>query len=60
MIPPVPTPMAEVVAPAAVSIAELPAAARTGLEPVTGTTQKAFTRLLRDVGVFQTTARPKS
>jgi len=58
MLPPMPAPMGEAVAPAAVSLAELPAAARTGLEPVTGTTQKAFTRLLRDVNVFS--ARPKS
>jgi len=59
MLPPMPAPMGEVVAPAAVSLAELPAAARTGLEPVTGTTQKAFARLLRDVNVFSS-ARPKS
>lgn len=58
MLPPMPGPMGEAVAPAAVSLAELPAAARTGLEPVTGTTQKAFTRLFRDVNVFS--ARPKS
>jgi hypothetical protein len=59
MLPPMPAPMGEAVAPTAVSLAELPAAARTGLEPVTGTTQKAFTRLLRDVNVFPS-ARPKS
>jgi hypothetical protein len=60
MIPPMGVPMNDDVAPVAASLAELPAAARTGLEPVTGTTQKAFDRFLRDVGVFQTSARPKS
>lgn len=57
--PPAPAPMTDVVSPVAVSLAELPAAARTGLEPVTGTTAKAFNRLIRDVGMF-TSARPKS
>lgn len=33
------------------SLAELPDAARTGLEPVTGSAKKAWNRLLRDVGV---------
>jgi hypothetical protein len=60
MIPPMTVPVNDDVAPAAGSLAELPAAARTGLEPVAGTTRKAFTRLLRDVGVFQVSARPKS
>ncbi|QDU22089.1 anti-sigma factor family protein [Urbifossiella limnaea] len=60
MFPPMPTPAGDTVAPAAASIAELPAAARTGLEPVAGTTQKAFSRLLRDVNVFSSSARPKS
>jgi len=41
------------------SLAELPEAARTGLEPVTGSAQKAFARLLRDVGAMQP-AKPKS
>ncbi len=60
IIPPMPAPVNDDVPLVAASLAELPAAARTGLEPVTGTTQKAFNRFLRDVGVFQTSARPKS
>jgi hypothetical protein len=60
MIPPMTVPMNDDVTPVAASLAELPAAARTGLEPVTGTTQKAFNRFLRDVGVFSMNARPKS
>jgi hypothetical protein len=39
--------------PAGKSLSEIPDAARTGLEPVTGTAQKAFNRLLRDVSVLQ-------
>ena len=39
--------------PAGKSLTEIPDAARTGLEPVTGTAQKAFNRLLRDVGAMQ-------
>jgi hypothetical protein len=42
------------------ALAELPEVARTGLEPVTSTTQKAFARLLRDVGSVQISTRPKS
>jgi hypothetical protein len=42
------------------ALAELPEAARSGLEPVTSTTQKAFARLLRDVGSVQISTRPKS
>lgn len=60
MTPPAVGPVVEDAAPVGVSLAELPGAARTGLEPLTGTTQKAFNRLLRDVGVFQASARPKS
>lgn len=60
ILPPMGMPVNDDVTPVAASLAELPAAARTGLEPVTGTTQKAFNRFLRDVGVFQTSARPKS
>src|SRR5262245_12390648 len=45
--------------PARRSLAELPDAARAGLEPVTGTAQKAFSRLLRDVGAVQVN-KPKS
>jgi hypothetical protein len=60
MTPPAVGPVAEDAAPVGASLAELPGAARAGLEPLTGTTQKAFNRLLRDVGVFQASARPKS
>lgn len=60
ILPPMGAPVNDDVTPVAASLAELPAAARTGLEPVTGTTQKAFDRFLRDIGVFQTSARPKS
>jgi hypothetical protein len=41
-------------------LAELSAAARTGLEPVTSTTQKAFARLMRDIGSVQVNVKPKS
>ncbi|HEX4607753.1 MAG TPA: hypothetical protein VH092_06045 [Urbifossiella sp.] len=60
MIPSAAVPVNQDVTPVGATLADLPAAARTGLEPVTGTTQKAFNRLLRDVGLFQTSARPKS
>lgn len=40
-------------------LAELPEAAKIGLEPVTGSAQKAFSRLLRDVGAIAPT-KPKS
>jgi len=53
--PPEPTPEFE---PARMSLIDLPEAARTGLQPVTATTQKAFARLLRDVGAVQTSAKP--
>ena len=43
-------PMATALEPACKSLAELPFAARAGLEPVTGTAEKAFARFLRDVG----------
>ena len=43
-------PMATAFDPARKSLAELPDAARAGLEPVTGTAEKAFARFLRDVG----------
>ncbi|AWM39029.1 hypothetical protein GobsT_27020 [Gemmata obscuriglobus] len=46
-------PMGDVLEPARKSLAELPDAARTGLEPVTGTAQKAFDRLLRDVAAMK-------
>jgi hypothetical protein len=57
MIPPMPAPMGEDAAPVGAAFAELPAAAAAGLEPVAGTTRKAFNRFLQDVGVA---ARPKS
>lgn len=41
------------------SITDLPDAARTGLEPVTGTAQKAFSRLMRDFSAVQVN-KPKS
>ncbi len=59
MLPPMPTPMGDDIAPVGASLADLPGAARSGLEPVAGTTQKAFVRLFRDVGAFAS-ARPKS
>jgi hypothetical protein len=39
--------------PAEKSLTEIPDAARAGLEPVTGTAQKAWNRLLRDVSAMQ-------
>ncbi len=54
--PAAPMPMGDMLEPARKSIAELPDAARTSLEPVTGTAQKAFDRLLRDVA----SVKPKS
>lgn len=39
--------------PAERTLAEIPDAARIGLEPVTGTAQKAFNRLLQDVSFLQ-------
>jgi hypothetical protein len=48
-----PLPMGEALEPARKSLAELPDAARTGLEPVTGTAQKALDRLLRDVAAVK-------
>lgn len=46
-------PMDAQLEPARKSLAELPEAAKAGLEPVTGTAQKAFARLLHDVGGMQ-------
>src|SRR5579883_265506 len=43
-------PMTNALDPARKSIKELPVVARSGLEPVTGTAEKAFNRFLRDVG----------
>lgn len=51
-------PPAPEVQPVRASLAELPDAARAGLEPVTGSAQKAWKRLLRDVGAVS--AKPKS
>jgi hypothetical protein len=48
-----PNPMGTVLEPARKSIAELPAVARTGLEPVTDTAEKAFIRFLRDMGAVK-------
>jgi hypothetical protein len=42
------------------ALAELPEAALAGLEPVASTTQKAFARLLRDVGGVRVPVKPKS
>ncbi len=42
----------------AISLGELPEAARSGLQPIAATTQKAFARLFRDVGAVQITAKP--
>ena len=44
--------------PARVVLIELPEAARSGLQPVTATTQKAFARLLRDVALVQIASKP--
>lgn len=46
-------PMAEALEPARRSLDALPVAARSGLEPVTGTAEKAFNRFLRDVGAVK-------
>lgn len=46
-------PMTNALDPARKSITELPVVARTGLEPVTGTAEKAFSRFLRDVGAVK-------
>ncbi|QJW92867.1 zf-HC2 domain-containing protein [Frigoriglobus tundricola] len=43
-------PVTAALAPTRKSLAELPGAARAGLEPVTGTAEKAFARFLSDVG----------
>ncbi len=43
-------PMPDILAPARRSLAELPVAAQSGLEPVTGTAEKAFKRFLSDMG----------
>lgn len=43
-------PMGQALEPARKSLDALPVAARAGLEPVTGTAEKAFNRFLRDVG----------
>lgn len=46
-------PMAQALEPARRSLDALPVAARSGLEPVTGTAEKAFNRFLRDVGAVK-------
>ena len=53
VVPPSPS-----VEPARQSLADLPDAARAGLEPVTGSARKAWNRLLRDVGAVA--AKPTS
>jgi hypothetical protein len=45
--------------PARRSLAEIPVAAAAGLEPVTDSAQKAFNRLLKDVGLVSP-GKPKS
>jgi hypothetical protein len=40
------------------SLLEIPDAARSGFQPVASTTQKAFARLLHDVGAVQISAKP--
>lgn len=46
-------PMANALEPARKSLTDLPATARVGLEPVTGTAEKAFKRFLHDVGAVK-------
>jgi hypothetical protein len=46
-------PMAGALEPARKSLSELPGAAQAGLEPVTGTAEKAFKRFLSDVGAVK-------
>lgn len=46
-------PMAEALEPTRRSLDALPVAAKSGLEPVTGTAEKAFNRFLRDVGAVK-------
>jgi hypothetical protein len=46
------------VEPVGISLLEIPDAARSGLQPVTSTTQKAFARLLHDMGAVQLSAKP--
>jgi hypothetical protein len=46
-------PMAGALGPARRSLAELPAVTQTGLEPVTGTAEKAYKRFLADVGAVK-------
>ncbi len=53
---PPPEPVSAAIEPARRSLAELPVAARTGLEPVTATAEKAFNRFLSDMGAV----KPKS
>lgn len=48
-----PDPMDAALEPARKSLTELPVAARSGLEPVTGTAEKAFKRFLTDVGAVK-------
>lgn len=50
-------PMGIDLGPAGKSLSEIPDAAKSGLEPVTNTAQKAFNRLLRDVTAIQPKAK---
>jgi hypothetical protein len=50
---PQPDPMATALEPARKSLTELPGAAKVGLEPLTGTAEKAFKRFLSDVGAVK-------
>lgn len=47
------SPVSVALEPARQSLAEIPGAARAGFEPVTGSAEKAFHRLMRDVGAVQ-------
>src|SRR5262249_3038582 len=48
-----PDPMGAALEPARKSLTELPVVARSGLEPVTDTAEKAFKRFLTDVGAVK-------
>lgn len=52
-------PMAVDLEPAATSLAELPEAALSGIEPVTESASRVFTRLLQDVPMMPSSASPK-
>jgi len=56
---PLPSPMATDFEPAASSLAALPEAALSSLEPLTGSATRVFTRFIQDVSAMPTTAAPK-